>query len=1052
MVVLYAGVALRLTAAEAIRPKWIWHADGVPVDKRPGYVEACFRRTVTIPARARVKRARLVLTADAQVCRVYINGTSLGDRRGDWRNVWGVRLGEHLEPGTNVLAAVASKPSGSAGLIGRLTVSFTSAPPLVILTDQQWRVLTKRRSSGSRPPPVAIPEVGPSLDSLPLGDELDLELEDPSVKRGSAPAQRAPREPSPQRAEPDWTSREWDDRSWSAARELGPLGMPPWGDLALVPSPQPVAWPTAPATRPLTRVQADALLEADWLQQVHDTPLLRHVREEIEASRRLARRLGSHPERPTFDRELAEIDLLAPKADAIVQEWTAEAEIAEMYLAARRIKRRIMFRNPILDFDRLLLIDGSPPSGHESGHRNTYGGDLRRIGSNRILVLDALDPGANARDVVPGQAGGVMRMDLAFDASRLVYSMVAAGEDSFHLYEARLGPEGVSDAPPRQLTRSPYHDMDPIYLPDGKIAFCTTRGNTYVRCLPNSPCTVLARCDSDGRNIRMISNNNEPDYTPSLLPDGRILYTRWEYTERPLWRLQALWTMNPDGTGVAHYWGNRSYYPDMLWEARPIPGTRKVMFTGVGHHNVSGGPIGIVDTNEGRDFPDGLYKVTAEVGWTEVGDPREGNRAYFPGYRSRSQFKSFTSPYPLSSDDFLVSARGSGRGASYYLYLMDVAGNRELVYAGTGQGGVWCAMPLRPRPRPPAIPDRVRWPAAGEKAHDGIFYSANVLDGVEGLPPGKAKFLRVLQQDHKTYSMGYKSFRHSGPIISALQEDAVKRILGTVRIRPDGSVCFRVPAGAAVYFQLLDENQRCLQVMRSFTGVMPGEIRGCTGCHEAHGTAMPPVRARGASYQAVELTPPPWGADVSISYERFAQPVLDKHCGKCHQGEGKGRAALDLTLRGGLPERGINDPQLLPFKEPYLTLVGDTAWVNYNNKAKQGKGYGLAGALPVEAGGSQDYGPIKPMSSLSYTSPLIERAMSGKHHNVKIQGEDLLRLIAWVDCNCVYRGEEEVRQIPDPDESSFGGWTVPPKTRTAPVIDRLQAVTDPVVAHVDRGK
>jgi hypothetical protein len=300
---------------------------------------------------------------------------------------------------------------------------------------------------------------------------------------------------------------------------------------------------------------------------------------------------------------------------------------------------------------------------------------------------------------------------------------------------------------------------------------------------------VLARCDADGRNIRMISNNNEPDYTPCLLPDGRILYTRWEYTERPLWRLQKLWTMNPDGTGVAHYWGNHSTYPDLLWEARPVPGTRKVMFTGVGHHDVGGGPIGIVDVDEGRDFPDGMYKVTAEAAWTEVGNPREGNRIYSPNYRACTQFYRFASPYPLSPHDFLASACGreGPRGSkAYWLYLMDVDGNRELIYAGTS--GVWCAIPLRPRARPPIIPDRAQWPDAGENSQPGVFYSANVQEGVEGLPPGKAKYLRVLQQDHKTYSMGYKSFRHSGPVISALQEDAVKRILGTVPIQPSGSV------------------------------------------------------------------------------------------------------------------------------------------------------------------------------------------------------------------------------------------------------------------------
>jgi hypothetical protein len=262
----------------------------------------------------------------------------------------------------------------------------------------------------------------------------------------------------------------------------------------------------------------------------------------------------------------------------------------------------------------------------------------------------------------------------------------------------------------------------------------------------------------------------------------------------------------------------------------------------------------------------------------------------------------------------------------------------------------------------------------------------------------------------------------------------------------DGSACFSVPPGKNLYFQALDANYMELQRMRTFVNLVPGEYRGCVGCHEGHSTAPTPAAGGGPRYQPAELTPPPWGADVSISYERFAQPVLDKYCGKCHQGDGKGRAVLDLTLRGGVPERGIQDPKLLPFKEPYLTLIGSTSWGVKGGDSKS-LGYGLAGALPVEAGYHQ-LGPVKPMSFLSYTSPLIQLATSGKHNKVKIAGEDLLKLIAWVDCNCVYRGEEEVRQIPDPDDAAFrkANWAVPPKTRTAPIIDRLQAVTDPVAS------
>ncbi|MHC5056759.1 MAG: HzsA-related protein [Planctomycetota bacterium] len=670
------------------------------------------------------------------------------------------------------------------------------------------------------------------------------------------------------------------------------------------------------------------------------------------------------------------------------------------------MKRGIMFRNPLVDFDRILLVDTPDYAGvHESAHRNGYSYG-KRVGS-RIIVLDGLGPDAAERVLVPPDVGYIMRMDLSFDGERIVFGMKPKDERSFHLYEIGLDGSGL-----RQLTSSPYDDMDPIYLPDGKIMFSTSRGNSYVRCLPQSASTVLARADADGRNIYIVSRNNEPDYTPTLLADGRVLYTRWEYTERPLWRLQKLW--------------------------RAVPGTDKVMFAAVGHHNVMTGCIGIIDVKSGREWPKGIWFVTADVPWPEVGDPRGERPVASPDYDPAGRYWSYRCPWPLGPEDFLVSA-ARRKGGRFDLFLMDIHGNRELVWAGRANS--WYARPLRPRAAPAAIPDRVVWPGEGEDPEPGVLFTSDVYQGVPDLPRGKAKYLRVIQMDAKTYSSGFKSWRHSGPVISVIQEDGVKRILGTVPIEPDGSVAFKVPAGKALHFQLLDEHRRCVQIMRSFTGVMPGERRGCLGCHGLHSVspeARPrPGRAMALEKAPAELDPPPWGADVSVSYERFCQPVLDKYCGKCHQGDGKGRAKLDLTLRGGVKERGISDPRLLPFKEPYLTLVGP-AW---SAPRAAGKGLGLAGCLNVER--DRRYGPLKPMTMLSSTSRLIKLVMGGEHNKVKVEGEDLRRLIAWVDLNCVYRGDEEVREIPDPAPEIARRFPVPVKIRTAPRIRRLSPVTDP---------
>jgi len=358
---------------------------------------------------------------------------------------------------------------------------------------------------------------------------------------------------------------------------------------------------------------------------------------------------------------------------------------------------------------------------------------------------------------------------------------------------------------------------------------------------------------------------------------------------------------------------------------------------------------------------------------------------------------------------------------------MDVHGNRELIYAGAYN--IWHAMPVKPRPVPPPQPDRVNWPrTAEERKHPepGVFFSANVCQGVPELDRGKVRFLRVIQMDPKTYSMWTRDARFSGPCISALQDDGVKRILGTAPVEPDGSVHFKAPAGVALHFQLLNEQGRALQTMRSFTGAMPGEKRGCVGCHESHSVtpATGEAVAAAARREPSDLAPPPWGA-ASISYERMVQPVLDRYCGRCHQGDGKGREKLDLTLR---PGHG-------PFKEPYLTLVGQVGF-GLNEK---GRPTGIAGAILCENYDHNDpesYATAPPMRHLSCTSQLVEHAMSGKHNDVKMDPVSLQKLIAWVDANCPYRGDEDVREIPDPSFPGVEDLPIRPLCRSAPVISR----------------
>jgi len=162
---------------------------------------------------------------------------------------------------------------------------------------------------------------------------------------------------------------------------------------------------------------------------------------------------------------------------------------------------------------------------------------------------------------------------------------------------------------------------------------------------------------------------------------------------------------------------------------------------------------------------------------------------------------------------------------------------------------------------------------------------------------------------------------------------------------------------------------------------------------------------------------------------RFVQPVLDRYCGECHQGQGKARETLDLTLRG----QGL-------FKEPYVHLIGNPSWgAPYHPPEPPPPGFGIADTLLVEAYDQRDpqaYITPAPMTKLSYKSRLIDKAASGKHHKVRVDELSRRQLIAWVDTMCPYRGDEEVREIEDPEFQGVDWLAIRPQIKNAPVVVR----------------
>jgi len=822
--------------------------------------------------------------------------------------------------------------------------------------------------------------------------------------------------------------------------------------------------PTRPETRTLAPEQADAALRADWLRQADEKPTVERTRLEIGWARQLAARLAKRDNAPDLAAELkrlGELEKQLPQAD---DTEAAEKIDAELYLAVRRVKRTIMMKDPLVDFSKVVFVD--VPSydalNHESMHR-VFPQAQNNVG--RLLMLDGLHPGGKLTDLT-GKAGMYWRPDVSFDGKRVLFCMRPADERTFHLYEKNLETGKI-----RQITDAKYDDLDPVYMPDGHITFLSNRGNSYARCAVAHPSYIVARCDADGKNIYILSMGTEPEYTPVVLPDGRVMYTRWEYTDKELFRIQSLWTMNPDGTNVTALWGNQSYWPDMLVEARPIPGSRRIMFSGQGHHDIVHGSIGIVDPAAGFNYPDGLTRVTVDLPWAEVGNG-PSDKVENEDYHASGKIDGYRCPYPLSEKLFLVSAkqhhpedkRGCGSPTPnkglFSLYLMDVWGNRELIYSGSHD--VLYAMPVCPRPVPRTIQDRVAWPGPAEDGKEvppGVLYSNDVFEGLSDELRRTAKFVRVIHQDYTTFTFGLKcqmpdhngvkgqrGDQHAGPPLTITSNDGIKRILGTVPIESDGSIAVEVPPCISIHFQLLDEKYRAVHIMRSFTGVMPGEKRGCVGCHELQRTAPPTGQSIALSKGPVRPTPPPWGPRYHLGYRQDIQPILDRYCGECHQGKGKGRKKLDMTFRPSTDGGSYTEPYLT------LTLGADRQIWRF---AKTKCGGGPAGTLlPMASGFTPQHDVTHPpMTAMSYKSKLVANATSGKHNKVKVDPLSARKLIAWVDLLCPYWNEDDIRATPDPDPTDpyfaeskypprtpgvkpFADSPYPPRMKNAPVVHR----------------
>jgi len=598
-----------------------------------------------------------------------------------------------------------------------------------------------------------------------------------------------------------------------------------------------------------------------------------------------------------------------------------------------------------------------------------------------MLEMDGIY--GKVRNLIEDKTGRIRDPAVSYDGKRILFAWKKSlNEDDYHLYEMESASGEI-----RQLTSGlGFVDFEGTYLPNGDIIFSSTR------CVQTTDCwwtevSNLYTCDKDGKYMRRLGFDQVHTVYPTVMDDGRVIYTRWDYNDRGQIYPQGLFQMNYDGTAQTEFYGNNSWFPTTITHARGIPGTSKVVATLCGHHSPQTGKLAIIDTSKGRQENSGVQLI-APV--------RETPAVRIDSYGQEGEL--FMYPYPLNEKEFIVCYSPSGNRKSMNLYCMDIDGRRELLVSDRALPCTQ-SVPLAPRNIPALRPSGVDY-----RKTTGTYYVKDVYTGpgLKDIARGTAKKLRVVALEFRAAGIGWNS--SGGPAGGAMSSTPVsigngswdvKVILGDAKIHKDGSALFTVPARTPVYFQVLDENSCVIQTMRSWSTLQPGETFSCAGCHESKNAApMPegkPTMAMKAGAQNLE---PFYGPPRGFSFPKEIQPIIDRKCVTCHNGV-SADSAFSLTSR-----ENIDLEARRKWSDSYLALThakhkGRSANVAYS---------GLTNNLVNWPGAQSVPEMLPPYFAGAAKSGLISMLSKG-HKKVKLSTEELGKFAAWIDLYVPYCGD-----------------------------------------------
>ena len=716
----------------------------------------------------------------------------------------------------------------------------------------------------------------------------------------------------------------------------------------------------------ITGIMMSERLHANDDARYKDSTYINHLQEDITWLNMEAIRLAFNDMKQSESFNAAACQPLLDELEQLVKKGfdglalfdVQDIQDAEKALA---LKRDILLSNPLLDGDKIVATRfvvgsrarqimatrlGTPPSNwsnQQSAPR--FGFDAE------IVELSNLRDEIHLRTVFrPKDSASIADLKMHWEGDRVMFSSLLP-DKRWSVFEVRL--DGTGFHPLVETIEPELEFYDGTYLPDGRVIINSNIGYHGVPCVDGSdPVGNMMLYEPRSKNLRRLTFDQDANWNPVIMHNGRVMYTRWEYADIPHYFSRIVMHMNPDGTESKALFGSGSIFPNSTFDVQPLPGHPSAFVATItGHHGiVRSGRLLLFDPMKARKGIEGVMQ--------EIPHRNRPVVNLFKDELVENVWPQFIKPMPLDDKYFLVSAKLSPDDL-WGVYLVDVFDNVTCLIKQEGAGFI-SPIPVRKTTTPPIIPDRVN---LNDREATVFIQDIYEGEGLRGVPRGVVKELRI-----HAYEFAYVN-SPSDHIAQGIQSGwDMKRLMGTVPVEEDGSVIFKIPANTPVSVQPLDENGAAIQWMRSWFTGMPGEVISCVGCHEDQNRIAIPKRVIASQKMPVALTKPE-GGTRSITFDLEIQPILDRACIACHTGEGR---AFDLQ-GGNKDRRGYGSSYLN--LHPYVHRQGPEA----------------------------DIAVLQPYEYHVNTSELIRLLKKG-HYNVQLTDKEWKIIYNWIDYNAPDKG------------------------------------------------